>query len=105
MAQRSILGDDEAGKHHRLSRETVRGIGTTLFLLPILRNLPINSCWLPISQYLLVFSCIFVFFWGGAFNEKTQKKKGGINEEKNIFFFLISLKNSQNSYSRKVASW
>jgi hypothetical protein len=31
MAQGSILGDDEAGRHHRLSRETVRGIGTTLF--------------------------------------------------------------------------
>ena len=38
-------------------------------------------------MYLAVF---LYFFW--AFNEKTQKK-GGINEEKNIFFFLISLKN------------
>ena len=34
-------------------------------------------------MYLLVFSCIFVFFL--AFNEKTQKK-GGINEEKKYLF-------------------
>ena len=26
-------------------------LGQPFFLLPILRNLPINSCWLPISQY------------------------------------------------------
>ena len=35
-------------------------------------------------MYLLVFSCIFVFFFL-AFNEKTQKK-GGINEEKKYLF-------------------
>ena len=38
---------------------------------------------------LLVFSCIFVFFLG---LQRENTKKGGINEEKKIFFFLISLK-------------
>ena len=39
---------------------------------------------MPRVVYLLVFSCIFVFFFGPS--TRKHQKKGGINEEKKYLF-------------------